>query len=37
LVGVNAMQARAGAGKKSAELPDGVNHEVVHRDDLIVL
>ncbi len=37
LVGVSAVQARAGAGKKSAELPDGVSHEVVHRDDLIVL
>lgn len=36
LVGVSALQARAGAGKKSAELPEGVNHEVVHRDDLIV-
>ncbi|NBN96647.1 MAG: glutamate 5-kinase [Actinobacteria bacterium] len=36
LVGVTAVQARAGAGKKSAELPDGVNHEVIHRDDLIV-
>jgi glutamate 5-kinase len=36
LVGVTAVQARAGAGKKSSELPDGVSHEVVHRDDLIV-
>jgi len=36
LVGVSAVQARAGAGKKSSELPDGVSHEVVHRDDLIV-
>ena len=36
LVSVTAVQARAGAGKKSVELPDGVNHEVVHRDDLII-
>ncbi|MFZ9730577.1 MAG: glutamate 5-kinase [Ilumatobacteraceae bacterium] len=36
LAGVSAVQARAGAGKKSSELLDGVSHEVVHRDDLIV-
>jgi glutamate 5-kinase len=36
LAGVSAVQARAGAGKKSGELLDGVSHEVVHRDDLIV-
>ncbi|MGA1418785.1 MAG: glutamate 5-kinase [Ilumatobacteraceae bacterium] len=36
LAGVSAVQARAGAGKKSSELLDGVSREVVHRDDLIV-
>ena len=25
------------AGRRTSELPDGVAHEVVHRDDLIVL
>jgi len=25
------------AGKRTADLPDGVPHEVVHRDDLVVL
>jgi len=28
---------RAVAGRRSAELPDGAPHEVVHRDDLVVL
>jgi glutamate 5-kinase len=25
------------AGRRSSELPDGASHEVVHRDDLVVL
>jgi len=25
------------AGKRTSELPDGLPHEVVHRDDLVVL
>lgn len=25
------------AGRRTADLPDGVPHEVVHRDDLVVL
>jgi len=25
------------AGRRTADLPDGVVHEVVHRDDLVVL
>jgi len=33
----SAAQLRAAAGKRTTELPDGVPHEVVHRDDLVVL
>jgi glutamate 5-kinase len=25
------------AGRRTADLPDGIPHEVVHRDDLVVL
>jgi glutamate 5-kinase len=32
-----ASQLRAVAGKRTADLPDGLPHEVVHRDDLVVL
>jgi glutamate 5-kinase len=32
-----AQQLRAVAGKRTAELPNGLPHEVVHRDDLVVL
>jgi glutamate 5-kinase len=37
LVSVDAHGLRAVAGKRTADLPDGVPHEVVHRDDLVVL
>ncbi len=30
-------QLRAVAGRRTADLPDGLPHEVVHRDDLVVL
>jgi glutamate 5-kinase len=33
----SATQLRAVAGKRTADLPDGLPHEVVHRDDLVVL
>jgi glutamate 5-kinase len=33
----SAMQLRDVAGRRTAELPDGLPHEVVHRDDLVVL
>lgn len=36
LVRVDAVQAAAAAGKKSAQLPEDVSTELVHRDDLIV-
>jgi glutamate 5-kinase len=32
-----AVGLRAVAGRRTADLPDGVPHEVVHRDDLVVL
>jgi glutamate 5-kinase len=37
MVSVSAVHASAAAGRKSAELPDGVVAELVHRDDLVVL
>ena len=30
-------RSRRVAGRRTADLPDGVAHEVVHRDDLVVL
>jgi glutamate 5-kinase len=33
----DAAQLRAFAGKRTGELPEGLPHEVVHRDDLVVL
>jgi glutamate 5-kinase len=33
----SASQLRAVAGRRTADLPDGLPHEVVHRDDLVVL
>jgi glutamate 5-kinase len=36
LVRMGAGDIRAASGRRSAELPDGVPHEVVHRDDLVV-
>jgi glutamate 5-kinase len=37
LVRVGAVQLAALAGRRTSELPEGVPHEVVHRDDLVVL
>ena len=37
LARIDAAGLRAVAGRRTAELPDGVPHEVVHRDDLVVL
>jgi glutamate 5-kinase len=37
LAAVDGAVARAVVGLRTGELPDGVNHEVVHRDDLVVL
>ncbi len=37
MVSVDAVQASAAAGRQSGELPEGVPHEIVHRDDLVVL
>jgi glutamate 5-kinase len=33
----DARQLRAVAGKRTGDLPEGLPHEVVHRDDLVVL
>ena len=37
LVRLSAADLRAAAGRRTAELPDGAPHEVVHRDDLVTL
>lgn len=37
MVFVDAAQLRKVAGRRTGELPDGMTHEVIHRDDLIVL
>jgi glutamate 5-kinase len=37
LVRVGSAVLGAAAGKHTADLPDGVPHEVIHRDDLVVL
>ena len=37
LTRLGAATLRGVAGRRTAELPDGVSHEVVHRDDLVVL
>jgi glutamate 5-kinase len=37
LVRMDAANVRAVAGRRTADLPDGLPHEVVHRDDLVVL
>jgi glutamate 5-kinase len=37
LVRVASATLSAAAGRRTADLPDGVPHEVVHRDDLVVL
>ena len=36
LARMSAGELRAAAGRRSADLPDGVTREVVHRDDLVV-
>ena len=33
----SAAQLRSAAGRRTADLPEGLPHEVVHRDDLVVL
>jgi glutamate 5-kinase len=37
LVRYQAAELRAVAGRRTGDLPDGAPHEVVHRDDLVVL
>jgi glutamate 5-kinase len=37
LVRHGAGRIRSWAGRRTSELPDGAAHEVVHRDDLVVL
>ena len=37
MVGIYAVQAGAAAGLQSTDLPEGVDPELVHRDDLVVL
>ncbi len=37
LVRVGAAELRSAAGRKTSELPEGMPHEVVHRDDLVTL
>ena len=37
LTRIDAAGLRAIAGQRSPDLPDGVPHEVIHRDDLVVL
>ncbi len=34
---ISAVALRSVAGRRTVELPEGVPHEVVHRDDLVVL
>jgi hypothetical protein len=36
-VQLSAGQLRAVAGRRTSELGEGLPHEVVHRDDLVVL
>ena len=37
LVRLGAVGLREVAGRRTADLPEGMPHEVVHRDDLVVL
>ena len=37
MVGIDAVQAGAAAGSQSGDLPEGVDPELVHRDDLVIL
>ena len=36
-VRVDSAVLAGAAGKQTADLPEGVPHEVIHRDDLVVL
>jgi glutamate 5-kinase len=37
LVRVGSEQLRRAAGRRTQDLPEGMPHEVVHRDDLVTL
>ena len=37
LISLDAAGLREVAGRRTVDLPDGVPHEVIHRDDLVVL
>jgi glutamate 5-kinase len=37
LVRVDSGRLAAAAGQQTGDLPDGMPHEVIHRDDLVVL
>ena len=37
MVSVDAADLRRVAGMHTRDLPDGMAHEVIHRDDLVVL
>lgn len=37
LARVTASDLTRAAGRRTAELPDGMPHEVVHRDDLVIV
>jgi glutamate 5-kinase len=37
VVGIPAEVLRSVAGRRTDDLPDGVSHEVIHADDLVVL
>ena len=37
MVYIDADQLRAVAGRHTRDLPEGVVHEVIHRDDLVLL
>jgi glutamate 5-kinase len=37
LVAVGAEVARASAGRRTSDLPEGAPHEIVHRDDLVIV
>jgi hypothetical protein len=36
-VSLDAAAVRTGAGRRTSDLPAGVAHEVIHRDDLVLL
>ena len=37
LAGMDAATLRRVAGRRTADLPEGVPHEAVHRDDLVLM